>query len=406
MNAPFLSPTVGTPVLRVLSGRLSGAEHRLHSGKFVRIGHGFDHDIVLRDATTRGLSIELDLGEEMANVRVVAGQIGLLGRPVAAGEQVALPAYVPMMLGGFAVAIGDPASERWEEAARLSTMIAPAGEPQEIAAHAHAALGERVATRLYPMRGALALDRHWPVYALFAAALLLLLALAGPATKWVSSQFHDGAADQSVLAAAGFGGLTITEGPAGPVIKGIVKDDAALARLRLLVAQRIGAATLDVDTMDGLAAAATDLLRAQGVDGEAVPRRGNALLVTAEFLPADRQAELARLIREDVPGITRVQFAADPARGDRDLQYFFSGSEYGLATFVDGDPGYITTADGTRWFAGAQVPTGHRIIAIGNGRASFERNGQIEELVLGPQTPPAPGQPVAKGGAASEGTES
>jgi hypothetical protein len=190
------------------------------------------------------------------------------------------------------------------------------------------------------------------------------------------------------------------------VIRGIVKDDAALARLRLVVAQRMGTATLDVDTMDGLAAAATDLLRAQGIDGEAVPRRGNALLVTAEFLPADRQAELVKLIKEDVPGVSRVLFAADPERGDRDLQYFFSGSEYGLATFVDGNPGYISTADGTRWFPGAQVPTGHRIVTIGNGRASFERNGQIEELVLGPQTPPAPGQPVANGGAANGGTTS
>lgn len=406
MNAPFLSIAAGTPVLRVLSGRLRGAEHRLHSGKFVRIGHGFDHDIVLRDGTTRGLSIELHLGEEMANVRVVAGQIGLLGRPVAAGEQVALPAYVPMMLGGFAVAIGDPASERWDESTRLSSMIAPAGEAQDVAPPLRAALGERVATRLYPMRGALALDRKWPLYAALAAMLLLLVALAGPAAKWVSHQLHDEAADQALLAAAGFGDLTIANGPAGPVIRGIVKDDAALARLRLVVAQRMGSATLDVDTMDGLAAAATDLLRAQGIDGEAVPRRGNALLVTAEFLPADRQAELARLIKEDVPGVSRILFAADPARGDRDLQYFFSGSEYGLATFVDGNPGYITTADGTRWFAGAQVPTGHRIVTIGNGRASFERNGQIEELVLGPQTPPAPGQPVANGGTANGGTTS
>lgn len=406
MNAPFLSVAAGTPVLRVLSGRLRGAEHRLHPGKFVRIGHGFHHDIVLRDATTRGLSIELHLGEEMANVRVVAGRIGLLGRPVAAGEQVALPAYVPMMLGGFAVAIGDPASERWEESTRLSSMIAPAGEAQEVAPPLRAALGERVATRLYPMRGALALDRQWPLYAALAAMLLLLVALAGPAAKWVSHQLHDEAADQAMLAAAGFDDLTITDGPAGPVIRGIVKDDAALARLRLVVAQRMGTATLDVDTMDGLAAAATDLLRAQGIDGEAVPRRGNALLVTAEFLPADRQAELVKLIKEDVPGVSRVLFAADPARGDRDLQYFFSGSEYGLATFVDGNPGYITTADGTRWFPGAQVPTGHRIVTIGNGRASFERNGQIEELVLGPQTPPAPGQPVANGGAANGGTTS
>lgn len=405
MNAAFAPLMLGTMVLRVLSGRLSGAEHRLHAGKFVRVGHGFDHDIVLRDPATRGVSIELDLGDDVANVRVVAGQVSLFGRPVAAGEQVALPPYVPMMIGGFAVAVGDPGSERWEEARRLSSMVAPAQGPQEVA-HERAAIGERVATRLYPMRGALSLERHWPAYSAIAAVLLLLIALAGPAAQWMSRQLRDPAAERATLAAAGFPELSVSEGPAGPVIRGIVRDDAALARLRMIVAERFGPATLDVDTMDGLAASATDLLRAQGVDGEAAPRRGNALLVTAEFLPADRQAELARLIRQDVPGIARVYFAADGKRGDRDLQYFFSGSEYGLATFVDGNPGYITTADGTRWFAGAQVPTGHRIVAIGNGRASFERDGRIEELVLGPNVPPAQDKPSTAGGQISEGTHS
>jgi type III secretion protein D len=302
VNAPFAAMTVGTMVLRVLSGRLSGAEHRLHAGKFVRVGHGFDHDIVLRDATTRGISIELHLGEDLANLRVVTGQIGLLGRPVAAGEEVALPPYMPVMIGRFAVAIGDEASGRWEEAGRLSSMIAPIGEPQDIVRQ-QAAIGERLATRLSPMRGALSLERRWPLYAAIAAMLLLLLALAAPATQWISRQLYDTASDRSTLAAAGFQDLAISEGPTGPIIRGIVKDDAALASLRMLVAERIGAATLDVQTMDGLAASATDLLRAQGVDGEAAPRRGNALLVTAEFLPADRQAELERLIKQDVPGI-------------------------------------------------------------------------------------------------------
>ena len=406
MNAPFAPLMVGTAVLRVLSGRLSGAEHRLHTGKFVRVGHGFDHDIVLRDPATRGVSLELDLGDEVATVRVVAGQIGLLGRPVTAGEQVALPPYVPMMIGDFAVAIGDPASDRWAETARLSSMITPVGGAPADVARQQAAIGERIATRLYPMRGALSLERRWPAYAAIAALLLLLLTLAAPAGQWVSRQLHDTSTDRMTLAAAGFGDLTVTEGPNGPIIRGIVKDDAALANLRMIVAQRIGMATLDVQTMEGLAAAATDLLRAQGVDGEAVPRRGHSLLINAEFLPADRQAELARLIKEDVPGISRVQFAADAGRGDRDLQYFFSGSEYGLASFVDGDPGYITTADGTRWFAGAQVPTGHRIVAIGHGRATFERDGRIEELVLGPSLPPAQDQTVTEGGEISGETQS
>ncbi|UIJ46514.1 hypothetical protein LZK98_06075 [Sphingomonas cannabina] len=406
MNAPFAPLKLAAVVLRVLNGRLEGAEHRLHPGKFVRVGHGFDHDIVLRDPSTRGLSLELHLGDELATIRVIAGQVGLLGRPVAAGEETALPAYVPMTLGGFAVAIGDPASERWEETARLSTTIAPAGEAAVPVESQRAALTERVATRFYPMRDALSIERRWPVYAVVAAALLLLVALAGPTVRWIGGQFHNPDADRAVLAASGFSALKVSDSPSGLIITGIVKDDAELARLRMVVAERIGAATIDVDSMQALAASATDLLRTQGIDGEARPMRGNSLLVTAEYLPGDRQTELAKLIQADVPGVTRVAFTTDNARGDRDLQYFFSGSEYGLATFVDGSPGYITTADGTRWFAGAQVPTGHKIIAIGNGRVSFERDGRVEELILGNGTPPAPGVASETGGTAKQGTQS
>jgi type III secretion protein D len=393
MNAPFPSPLlVGHLILRVLAGRSKGAEHRLPHGKYVRIGHAFDHDVVLRDPSTKGLSLELHLGADIATIRVVAGTADLLGRPVAAGEEASLPPFVPLTLGSFTVAIGDAESERWAEVERLSTMIAPASA-EPAAAAPQAAIAERLTTRLYPMRDAMAADRNWPLYGMLAGGLALLAIAGGPAIQWVGGQFNGIENHKTVLASAGFASLAIAEGTQGPVITGIVKDDAELARLRTLVAARIGNANVDVDTMQGMAAAATDMLRAQGVDAEARPMRGNSLLIATEFLPADRQDELIKLIRRDLPGITRVAFATQNSRGDRDLQYFFSGSAYGLATFVDGTPGYITTADGTHWFTGSQVPTGHKIIAIGNGRASFERDGRVEELMLGAPTSPATTSP-------------
>ena len=392
MNAPFPPPLmVGNMVLRVLSGRLKGAEHRLHPGKFVRIGHAFDHDIVLRDPSTKGLSLELHLGADVATIRVIAGEVGLLGRPVATGEDASLPAFVPLTLGAFTVAVGDPESERWAETERLSTTIVPATAELAPAAP-QADITERLATRLYPLRDAIAVERNWPIYGVLAAIFLILAIAGGPATRWISGRVNNAASNQAVLANAGFRGLTVTDGTAGqgPTIHGVVKDDAELARLRTLVGERIGRASIDVDTMQAMAASATDMLRAQGIDADAKPMRGNSLLITTEFLPVDRQDELSKLIRRDLPGVTRVAFTTSNARGDRDLQYFFSGTAYGLATFVDGSPGYIVTADGTHWFAGSQVPTGHKIIAIGNGRASFERDGRIEELILGTAAPPAP----------------
>ena len=247
-------------------------------------------------------------------------------------------------------------------------------------------------SRLNPLRNLVALERNWPIYGVVAAATLLLVVVGGPATRWIGTQFDMGQSRQLVLAGAGFRNLSVTEsnGGQGPMIVGVVKDDAELARLRILVSERIGRATIDVDTMQAIAASATDMLRAQGVDADARPTRGNGLLVTTEFLPSDRQDELADMIRRDLPNVARVSFTTSSVRGDRDLQYFFSGGTFGLATFIDGAPGYIVTADGTRWFAGSQVPTGHRILAIGNGRASFERDGRIEDIVLGPATSPAP----------------
>jgi type III secretion protein D len=391
MNAPFLSlMTDSALVLRVIAGRSKGAEHRLPQGKYLRIGYSFDHDIVLRDASTKGLSFELHLNATVATIRVVAGEVRLLGRSLAAGEDASLPIFVPLMLGAYTIAIGEADSARWGEAEHLSSMVTlMSAEPA--AAVPQAALLERLSTRLHPLRSAVTAERSsWPLYGLLAGSFLLVAIAAAPTTRWINGQFNGIDSHKAVLANEGFATLNLTEGTKGqdPIISGIVRDDAELGRLRALVSKRIGRANIDVATMQAMAAAATDMLRAQGIDADARPMRGYSLQVTTEYLPVDRQNELAQLIRRDLPGVTHIRFVMQNSRGDRDLQYFFSGSAFGLATFVDGTPGFIVTADGTRWFAGSQVPTGHKIIAIGNGRASFERDGRVEELVLGTATPP------------------
>jgi type III secretion protein D len=43
---------------------------------------------------------------------------------------------------------------------------------------------------------------------------------------------------------------------------------------------------------------------------------------------------------------------------------------------------YVVTADGTRYFVGAMLPTGHRIVAIAGTRVDLEREGQATALVF------------------------
>ena len=131
-----------------------------------------------------------------------------------------------------------------------------------------------------------------------------------------------------------------------------------------------------------MVAAATDLLAGQGIDATARVARAGVLLVDGEYLPSDRQTQVAQLIRSDVPGVRAVEFRADPAKGGDALRYFFNSPEYGAASFVDGDPGYLVTADGSRWFTGAVLPTGHRIVSVGAGRLTVEKDGRVEAVVM------------------------
>jgi type III secretion protein D len=390
MNAPFSMIAEDRLILRVLNGRLAGAEHRLHAGKFIRIGHGFGHDVVLRGADTSGFSAELHLLDGIATIKVIAGELMLLGRPVATQEAAHLPFYVPASIGEFAIAIGEEGGDRWSEAEALFTSIGnvpmmAAAEPTDgaFAAAAPNAL-ERFVTRMYPMRDWLDQKRDWPRYGIFAGLLLLAAAVAAPAYDWASSEFRGAEYAASKLSAAGFSGLKITRDPATNhlVVTGTLRTDKDLARLRSYTESSLPQAIVDVQTTEAHAAAATEILGAQGIEGVVKPVAVGTLLVTSEFLPQDRQAALAGLFRQDLPAVKKVRFAESTAMGDRDLQYFFSSGDFGLASFVDGDPSYIVTADGTRWFAGATVPTGHKIVSMGQGRISFERDGRVDELIL------------------------
>ncbi len=387
MNAPVSLSSAGLLVLRVLNGRLTGAEHRLYTGKFIRIGHSFDHDVVLRGAGTQGVSVELHLLDDIATIRVKAGEISLLGRPIAAGEDAHLPFFVPVSVGEFAIAVGDPESERWAEATALASSIVPNTRSRETApipVAEQASPLERVTTRLTPLREWIDTKPHWPTLGVIGAVGLFLLAAIGPAWSWLDDRMRGPEQAASVLKAAGYPAISVKrdEGNGRLVINGTVRTDADLAKLRNLAARSFDAAVVDVETTEAHAAAATEILTSQGIDAVAKPVATGMLLIDGEFLPQDKQGDVRTLLQSDLPAVKKVNFKTNDARGERGLQYFFSSTEFGIASVVDGDPAYILTADGTRWFVGATVPTGHKITAIGADRISFERDGRVDELVL------------------------
>ncbi len=366
--------------LRVLSGRLAGAEHRLPAGRSVTLGHSFENDVVLRGAGTAGLSAELHLGGDATMLRVLTGSLVALGRELKAGEELLLPAYLPVRLGEFAFAVGCDDAARWSEAAGLADSVARPVAADRV--RPRSAMRERVGARADRWRQLG--RRRIKAFAVGGGALLATLVAFPAVDHWRDTQARDPAAVKRRLAAAGFGALIVTRDPggAGVLITGGVTDDGEAERLQAFAAAELPGSLVEVESAAAMAAAASDMLRVAGVEATAIPVRPGVIAVTGDYLPGDKQVELTALLRRDIPALSAVEYRTAPGRGSDELRHFFNSPRFGAASFVDGDPGFIVTGDGSRWFAGAVLPTGHRVLSVGRGQVTLERAGRTEILSM------------------------
>lgn len=398
MNAPaFLSPA-RTRVLRVFGGRLDGAEYRVAPGRALRLGHGLDNDIVLRGAGTRGCRLDLGANGDTLSVTLVAGEAHLLGQRLEPGQAIILPPFVPLAIGEYSLAVGAPNDERWPEAealARQVAAIAPSTGTEIAAMPSRSERTELARTRAASLAQHLPRWMRHPALLLAGAGLLLAVLAIDPIRDYATSDIRDAETARLALASGGFAGVTVVDDGSAPglMFTGTVADDAALASLRELVAEDFPGARLDVGTSAALARAADDILAAEGVDAVTRPAGLGTLVVESEYLPADRQRDLTERLKADLPGLARTRFVLTGERGADDLGYFFNSARYGLATFVDGQPGYLVTADGSFWFEGATLPTGHEIVAARAGRITLERDGLVEEILVTAPAFNAPSMP-------------
>ncbi|SDA36245.1 hypothetical protein [Sphingomonas sp. NFR15] len=371
-------PTVTGDVLRIIGGRLDGKEYPLMPGARILIGHALASDVVLRGAGTRELCVELRVAADAAVVHVVSGTIELLGRPLAAGDEAMLPAYLPFRFGEFLVAHGGAGSARWAEAesvggGRCGAPVTPLPVPR---------LGDRLVAQGRAQAARVVERFGGRRLALAAVSAVLLTAAVQPVGALISDREHSPESLAQTLEQGGFHSLKVSADPVGGlIVHGAVARDGDLARLRTLVATRDVPVVLDVTSSAALATAAADVLQAQGVQAKAAPAGAGGIVVTAAYMPTDTQERLRKLLSNDVPGLQRVSFRTDDALGDNPLQSYFARSGAGLVTVVE-DPGYIATADGSRWFPGATLPTGHKLVAITDGRIRFEKDGRFEDVRL------------------------
>ncbi len=372
------APEIESLVLRVLAGRVRGASAPLERGRVIAVGHDLDADIVLRDASAEGVRLTLKARADAADLDLTSGSVTLLGHELTAPAQAILPLYLPLLIGDNAVAIGEAESPRWSEAERILAAARPLPNDDD----APAGDGRNWQYLLNNTNALVSRSAKFvPVLLIAVITVSALFAISTGVPAWPKSQPKP-AKVQAVLSEEGFDKLVVTKTEAGDLrIEGMLASDAERVRLQRILAVREWRPRLELQTHDGIARQVEELYLANGVKAAARSVGAGMVRLDVTGSDPDEAARLERLAMGEIKGLRRIDVSMLPGADEggrfEDIQ---QGGGKRVVSVIGGERGHVTTADGARYFPGAVLPTGHRIVSIEDTRVLVERNGSRSEL--------------------------
>lgn len=369
--------------LFVLDGKQAGACAPLQSGASIDISGEIDTDIVLRDPQMAGQHIRLSVGREFVKLDVLEGDAELSGQQIGAGSSVELPPYVPLKIGATTLAYGETNSTRWVDMLQLGRGSRPS-ESAQLNMHAEPSPHYQQAHKPSP-------DVVWEGWKLWLSVigvgvLVLILGAGGfsGASAPKTAQQVGGVTDiAAVLADAEFSALEVVEPAAGKIaIHGYLETREQRERLVRLLAEPAGFPQVQVRVQVGeqLAATVRDIYRLNGVPANVQPQGPGIVHVKTAEADLGKLRRVETVAKRDIASL--LDLVAENERPPDSVKPAKTVDDPGkrIASVVPGDPAYLVTTDGARYFVGAMLPTGHKISAISDQQVLLDKDGVVVTL--------------------------
>ena len=162
-------------------------------------------------------------------------------------------------------------------------------------------------------------------------------------------------------------------------VTGHLESQAEKARLEKALADR-SPARLSVWVNEQVAASVAEVYRLNGIAAQ-VEAAGAGVVRVRTAVSDTRQLEhVQALARRDVPGLQQLAAVNEAPPTPPPAASAIHDPGKRVAAIVPGEPAYLVTVDGTRYFEGAMLPSGHRIVAILSDKVQMEREGVASVL--------------------------
>jgi len=353
----------------ILEGEQAGARAQIQPDTSIIVGGDPDGDIVLRDTQLKGQSFRLDVSADMAQVEVLSGSIEIQGRQVAEGSRAELHPCIPLKIGQTTLAYGAAGDGQFQE--RQQSGDVPVQEQMQSGASWQQGVSP---------------ERKY-------GSMLLWLALAG--TLLIGLGIYKGINDsvaQSriemtetsvawMLKNAGFSGLTVEKGEEGGfAIRGYLETTVQHERLEQILEDLNVFAQVHVLTGEHLAATVQDIYRVNGIKAEVLPEGSGIVQVKTAEADLEKLNKVALIAREDIAGLRDIVVHNNEPEKPAEPTLVKDDPGKRVAAVVPGDPAYVVTVDGARYFVGSMMPSGHKIFAILDQRIVLDKNGTMIAL--------------------------
>ena len=349
--------------LRVLDGAQRGGSVAVRSGVPLSISGALNSDIVLRSEGLADSGVELTLDGDAVELLARQGRVCVDGVAVSPGERVRVPLYTPIVIGDTPVALGELGASAW----------APLFSPTQTDA-AGASLAPK--TR-----------RPWPRWlaaggGALAAVSLSMLALAMVVSR-PPTPAQEASRAQALLRSAGLAAVVVKAGDGGElVVNGYLENATQRAQAERLLASEGLNARFAVWVNDNVVTAVREVYRLHGVAAEVQASAPGVVAVSTRAADGAALDQVQAIARRDVAGLTQLVVSNQAPAHEPSPVPAMDDPGKRISSIVGGDPPYLITVDGTHYFAGALLPTGHRIVSIETGAVKLEREGQQSTLAF------------------------
>jgi type III secretion protein D len=362
--------------LRVFDGPQSGARAPLATGVGCVLashpdGHAEGADVVLREGGAPArVRITADLRDAL--LEVLEGEVQLGDQVLSAGASSPWAMHMRLKIGSSIVAFGRAALPKWPLAIGSASAVEPHTETS-------------VAAPVKPRRTSLA--RRAEFWLAMTGGGVLLACGAALWTAHLSAKPHEDIVMPPPpslavqLQKSEFSTLTARTLQDGRTeLRGRLATLAERGRLDTWLAERQLNPAVEVQVDETLVRDVTETFRINGVSVRATVAGLGAVDAEAVERDNNKLARAEEVVRRDVRGLTKLTVRNNATPLPKPLPPVPDDPGKRIASLVPGEPAYLVTADGSRYFLGSMLPTGHKIARIAHQSVTLEREGEQTTL--------------------------